>query len=778
MRALLQFTKELPSDFVLAPIYRKDAVMESGKPATGKNPVEAAHKRNLNPADAALIVERSSKVGALGVWCGAKGNGLVILDVDRNLSALLKKWGETLSGAPVVRSPKKNAAKYLFRVPEALWGDLAGFGHSDEHPHGYEVLWNKRQALIAGEYPGGGEYTVEGDLHSIPDAPEWLIAEMKAAKAPTGLVKNRTALDLGDRTEDEVATIIQECLEVIPNEGGGSREQWIRIGMAIHSQLPGDLGLQLWSAWSAEDPEYHSEWQSGNPCEQPWQSFRPGRIGLGSLVWLADQVDPKRTRFQESSKQILEKAEAAKVQEIRTAVLTHAEVVKQAREILQLDNPSEINHRLNGLAIAAGYKGRESIEQLMLSQLEYERKEKMMSWAELSQEKFEKTFLIPDVLPHPSVVLIHGAGGDGKSMSAWTIAKHVAMGLPFVVRGRLMPVKQGPVLLLNGDQPKQQIQEQLEEIDMPRSAPIHIQSNWQLKRQNEFCQLMDTIQPALVVIDSLIGCSSGDAFDENKSSFASPLYWLTKSNGNLFPATTILIIHHSNKTGGFRGTSAIRDAVDETWALKRPGKEQVEKDQALRNVRFINIEKSRSGRSGTSLAMRMEADLTFSVSDATPEVDDKKTTPDGIVDRVLLRIRTIYPRTITKTELVSDPIVGGKVAAVKKALQRLEKKGLITSLQEEGRYGKKTYQAILARGEGGGECPPSDSVDPAGPPRGDNDPESGGSSPLDGDGGQLSEETPACPPSGDSAGAASDQGGHPDTYFRARDESFDRWKLG
>ena len=31
----------------------------------------------------------------------------------------------------------------------------------------------------------------------------------------------------------------------------------------------------------------------------------------------------------------------------------------------------------------------------------------------------EREYLIPDVLPHPSVVLIYGAGGDGKSMSAW-----------------------------------------------------------------------------------------------------------------------------------------------------------------------------------------------------------------------------------------------------------------------------------------------------------------------------------------------------------------------
>ena len=141
------------------------------------------------------------------------------------------------------------------------------------------------------------------------------------------------------------------------------------------------------------------------------------------------------------------------------------------------------------------------------------------------------------------VVLIYGAGGDGKSMTAWTLAKHVAMGIPFVVRGRLMPVKQGPVLLLNGDQSEQLIQEQLEEIDMPADAPVVIQQGWQLKRYNEFIRLIEKHKPALVVIDSLIGCSSGDAYDENKSEFASPLYWLSKNNGVLYPATTIVIIH-------------------------------------------------------------------------------------------------------------------------------------------------------------------------------------------------------------------------------------------
>lgn len=49
----------------------------------------------------------------------------------------------------------------------------------------------------------------------------------------------------------------------------------------------------------------------------------------------------------------------------------------------------------------------------------------------------KREYLIPDILPNPSVVLIYGAGGDGKSMSAWSLAKHIATGSPFYVRGNL-----------------------------------------------------------------------------------------------------------------------------------------------------------------------------------------------------------------------------------------------------------------------------------------------------------------------------------------------------
>ena len=702
---LLDFVKNLPENLVYAPIYKKGAKMLSGRDATGKNPLEEAFKRKFSPADVAYALERNSSLGAVGLFTGIRGNGVVILDCDRNLSALKKKWGDSLKGAPVITSTKHNAAKYIFRIPEEMWGEVQGHGLSEATGGCYELLWG-RQGLIYGDYPGGkvseeGTYGFEGDLEKIPTAPDWLIAEMKSAKSGdgAGVIKNRKALDLSDRTDEEVAQIIQECLSVITHQGAGSREHWIKIGMAIHSALPNDLGLTLWSAWSGEDPEYADEWVDANPCEEPWKSFRPGRVALGTLIWLADQEDPKRVRFQESSRAILEGAEARQVQEIRTSTLPFKQVIKEAKEILELDNPAEVNYKLNSLALKAGYREQASIEKLVVDQIQYEEAKGLMKIEDLMNLKGKRDYLIPDVLPTPSVVLIYGAGGDGKSMSAWAIAKHVAAGQPFVVRGKLVPVEKGPVLLLNGDQPLIQLKEQLQEVDFPITRDTHIQTDWSLQHYAQFIKIMNQVQPKLVVIDSLIGCSGGRAFDENKSDFATPLYWLTRNNGGLFPATTILIIHHANKTGGFRGTSAIRDAVDETWSLQMPSEQQIEK--VGKQSRIITLEKSRSGNRGKALLMRMEDDLSFSISDFTPEVDDADVSPTKVIGLVLLRLRTAYPRALTRAELNADPSIGGSVTAIRKALQRLEnKKVIVSTLQGQGTSSvEKVYKAVLACGE-------------------------------------------------------------------------------
>ena len=696
---IISFVKTLPENLVYAPIYKKDALMKSGRKATGKNPLEESWERDFDKHDVELAIEKNPDLQAIGLYTGIRGKGIVILDIDKDHSVLKRKWSETLIGAPKITSTKKDAAKYVFTVPEALWGDVKVHGLRKEEGGNYEILWGRRQGVIYGAYPGGhsseeGFYELSGDLSNIPVAPAWLLAEMKAPPKP---VQNKKDLDFSDRTDDEIAQIIHECLSVISHQGLGSREHWVRVGMAIHSALPSEMGLALWSFWSSQDPDFAGEWEDAGdhdtPCTTAWYSFKSGGIGLGTLIWLADREDPERHRFSAENKKIVSKAEDKQVQEIRTSTLDFGDVIKRAKNILELPNPAEVNYKLNALALQAGYRDQTAIEKIIVDQLQYENQTGLFSAEDLMQMDVKREYLIPDVLPTPSVVLIYGAGGDGKSMSTWTLAKHISSGTPFIVRGSHVPVQQGPILILNGDQPLTQLKEQLEEVDYPIDSNTRILTDWQLQRYAQFVTMMKEYEPKLVIIDSLIGCSGGKAFDENKSDFATPLYWLTRNNGNLFPKTTILIIHHANKNGGFRGTSAIRDAVDETWALSKPSEEEAAKVGKF--SRLITIEKSRQGRMGTQLLMQMQDDLSFTVADHTPEVDTDPT-PASVHGRVLQKLRVVHPDSRSTKQLVDDPLMDGSKEAIRKSLQRLTKKGLLEVIETDPII---RYKAVLACGE-------------------------------------------------------------------------------
>jgi hypothetical protein len=780
---LLSFVRSLPKHWACAPIYANGVEMPKGGTACGKNPLGRAHYENLSPEAAALYIERDPETfQAIGVFTGSRSNGLVILDVDANLGAVTKKWGEDLEKAPKVTSPKKSAAKFFFYVPLDLWSEVSDISLAASN-EGWEVLWG-RQGLVGGAYNSGGEYTLEGDLNAIPEAPGWLLARMKESfnqkkgkTAVKGLRDGRWAM----RSKEERVVIAASCLSVIQPQGRGSEDLWWRIGAMLHSELPDEEGLNLWREWSLQDAEYADDWANGkDPCLNRWEAgFKDqGGLGFGSLVKLADHYDPERARFQrDGCASVVEEIEAKPVIYAR-AQLSFDEVIEKAKSYLELDNPAEMNFNLNSLAIQAGYRDQVALEKLIVDQIQFEGAKGVMDVEALQQMDEKRDYLIPDVLPHPSVVLIYGAGGDGKSMTAWTLAKHIATGAPFVVRGKHMPIQQGPVLLLNGDQPLIQLKEQLEEVDYPMDSNTKVLTDWQLQRYAQFIKMMEKIQPKLVVIDSLIGCSGGRAFDENKSDFATPLYWLTRNNGVLFPAATILIIHHANKQGGFRGTSAIRDAVDETWALKKPSNEDVEKGLAPAHSRIVTIEKSRAGRSGTSLIMRQEDDLSFSVADFTPEVDPTNTAPGSVTDRVLQRLRTGYPRTFSRTDLNADPLVGGKVDAIRKSLQRLVKRGLVevvgSAPAPDGKNKFDLYQAVLARGEVGSKCPnkakPSGGADKGLGQKAGHTAFDGSVSQPDPVVGTPQESEEASPNPNPSAGAGSAPMGHSEQYPRARKE--------
>jgi len=249
----------------------------------------------------------------------------------------------------------------------------------------------------------------------------------------------------------------------------------------------------------------------------------------------------------------------------------------------------------------------------------------------------------------------------------------------------------------------------------------------------------------MICIDSLSSCSGAKAGDENKAEFAQPLYWLSAKNGILWPACTIVVLHHAAKaTGTARGSTAIAAAGSEVWNICHP-----KKDSGLSNdQRVISIGKSRLNRSGESLLQTQNDDLTVSLVEAKKS-EELQTRAGSVADRIMNRLQT-HQGWLSRHELNADPLVGGSVAAIKKTLQRLENRGVV---EVETKEGKKLYRALRSSTRGeiieGGQVP-SIPV---------HDSNSGGDT--------CSSET-ECPPHGLSAGAPSEASGTVSPSPRAR----------
>jgi hypothetical protein len=664
---LLNFVAQLPEGFAYAPIYVKGSKLQSGKVSKGKTPLEKSHHAVMGPADVALQIHRRPEIfRAVGVFTGPRSKGLVILDVDRNLAKLKSKWCSSLQGAPVVTSTKANAAKYLFTVPEALWGEVSGFGLSDTGA-GYEVLWG-RQGLLYGAYPGSsdgkgpeGLYGFEGDLEAVPEAPAWLLAEMKdhAGKGPAdgGFIKNRKALDFSDRAPEEVAEIVQSALRVIPGQGGGSRDHWIKVGMAIHSELPDDLGLTLWSAWSAEDPEFADDWVDGNPCEDAWKSFKRGSVSLGTLFWLADQQLPGRLWLSEDLRKVVTDAETV-AQRFELVYLDGKELLQQGNKLEEeIENPALLDQAKHVLALKAGRReGAIAIDRLLDSDMAYQRTKGAGPIAITDLESTPFEYLIPGLLPKPWTLLVHADGGTGKTAMCQTIAKHLSGGLPFDVYGGLVDVPKCKVLWLNGDQNERIVRRQFMQLGVEHG--VDVIPEWDMSWYRRFRKLQNKFKYDLVVIDSLDGCNDSNPYEENRREYALPIKRLARRNGQDFPACAIVIIHHNTKSGQFRGTSAIRAAVDETWNMRKLTQQEIAERGLYPNSRCVTVEKSRDDREGKQMVFRLMKDFTYQIRHL-PEARGAAVTASQQVLAVLDLMRA-ERRPWTLAELVQHEEVGGE----------------------------------------------------------------------------------------------------------------------
>ena len=678
----------------------------------GKVPFGKAWKQALTVDDSALMIEREpDKFKAIGIFTGQKSDGLVIFDVDKNLGAIEKKWGKDLKNAPKVTSLRKNAAKFLFKVPEDLVGEVASISQTAAGHEGWEILWGG-QGVVAGEYykegVGKGEYTLEGSLYEVPDAPEWLLSRMKDQYK-----KNNKDVDVkytdnrwSKRSKEERVAIVSGCLSVIRYKGPNSEDYWWEIGAMINNELPGIEGLELWTEWSRRDPDYEHCWEDGlDPCAARWYATwrnDGARYNMSHLIELADEVDPERKRFKATGlDKLIEDVEAIPLR-YKEEILDGEDLIQRYTEIdndPKNENPALHNQAVHKLAIEAKRGNAAEIERLVDTHEMFQRTkgQKPLTPDELDDTPFE--YLIPGLLPKPWTLLVHADGGTGKTAMCQTIGKHIGQGKAFNVYGGLVNVPVGKVLWLNGDQNERILRRQMKLIGCDKN--VRVVTEWDMQWYSRFKKMQNKYAYDLIIIDSLDGCNDSNPYEENRREYALPIKKLVRRNGQDFPACSIIIIHHNTKEGKFRGTSAIKNAVDETWNMRKLSLNDAAEMGLTANSRLVSVEKSREDREGLNMIFTLLPDYTYSITPAPERTEEVVVDTPNKHTLDILRFMRKENKPFCVKDLVEHDTLGGahRKRAIIYSLNKLEDQKLIKEVDvpkdiNKGGRPPKFYKAI------------------------------------------------------------------------------------
>ena len=198
-------------------------------------------------------------------------------------------------------------------------------------------------------------------------------------------------------------------------------------------------------------------------------------------------------------------------------------------------------------------------------------------------ERFKLHSAAEALLPQPRTVwdvenmlskgMLAVAVGDPASKKTYSLLDLcicVSLGTPWIG----YPTKQGPVLVIDEESGERRLNQRLGDIMRAHSAdentPLYFVTLAGFNLRNEedlemLEKLIKETQSEMVLIDSMVDVMPGA--DENSVKDMQPLF--TGLRGVIERTqTTIVMIHHFNKNGRYRGSSALKGAVDVLMTVK------------------------------------------------------------------------------------------------------------------------------------------------------------------------------------------------------------------
>lgn len=176
-------------------------------------------------------------------------------------------------------------------------------------------------------------------------------------------------------------------------------------------------------------------------------------------------------------------------------------------------------------------------------------------------------WVLQEVLPEQSVVMVSGLGHTSKTFLALDACLSVAYGIPWLGH---FPTTQGVALYVGEDSPRHDVLKQMRKLlvgrkltgqEVPDDLLFCVTQGASLSTEeeaNRIAQAIFRVRPKLVVLDSLRYLSIGA--DENDSTAMSKVIDHVKALRNLGPA--VMLIHHNSLGSRPRGSTTIYDGVD------------------------------------------------------------------------------------------------------------------------------------------------------------------------------------------------------------------------
>ena len=303
-----------------------------------------------------------------------------------------------------------------------------------------------------------------------------------------------------------------------------------------------------------------------------------------------------------------------------------------------------------------------------------------------------------------AVYVLAGAGGSGKTSFCGALARLVIEGRSIEVKGKQRPVQRGRVMWISSDTNDVDFRDVLvnaglmtvdEEGGYASRVPQGALDYWpgfQWTMITALERRITKFKPDLVVIDSLASCNRTTGIDENSAAIANPLYDLQQLV--LERPVSFFVLHHLNKGGAVRGSTAIEAACSSVWRMARPSEEQCATNGL--DVATDRIIAPGSKNRGVDQKLLCRLDRVRDVFTLLEFYERNGRGGNTCLDRVVQLIDTSGPHS---TASLCD-VVGSEFSrkAIEKALVKAHEAGLVRRAKGMGKGGPWLYTSLM-RGE-------------------------------------------------------------------------------